>query len=74
MVGLCESYEIAIVRIIIFDKHSFVLQSDDGDPIPVVLGEGGNPQPESRPRSDLLPWRCGFAPIEGVHRPLELGA
>jgi hypothetical protein len=73
VVSFCESHEIAIVRIIVFDQHSFVLQSNYCDPIPVVFGEGGNPQPERRPRSDLLPWRSGLAPIESVYRPLKFG-
>ena len=72
MVGLRESHEIAVVRVVVFDQDPLVLQPNDGDPIPVVLGEGGNPQTEGRPRSDLLPWRGCFTPIESVYRPLEL--
>lgn len=72
MVGLRESYEITIVRVIVFHQHPFVLQPDYGYSIPVVFGEGGYPQPEGRPGSDLLPWGGGLAPIERVYRPLEL--
>jgi len=72
MVGLCESHEIAIVWIIVFYQYSFVLQSNYGDTVPVVLSEGGDPQAEGRPRSDLLPRRCGFAPIKSVYRPFKL--
>lgn len=42
MAGFDERRKVWIVSVIVFYEDAFVLQSDDSDPVTVVLGEGAN--------------------------------
>lgn len=72
MVCIAQSHKVRVVGVVVLDEDSFVLKTNDGDSVLIIIAEGTYPQPKRRPRSHLLPRRRSLAPVEAVDRPCSL--
>lgn len=69
VICLDKGHEVWVVGIIVLDEHSFVLKTNDGDPIPIVFCERGDSKAKGRPWSRLMAQRRGLAPVYGMDGP-----
>jgi hypothetical protein len=69
MRDLAQRREIGVIGVVIFDQDALVLQPDDGDAVPVVLGVGRDAEAVGGARAVLLARRGRLAPVKAVDGP-----
>lgn len=71
MVGIHERDEVWVIRVIVFDQDTLVLQPYDSDAVAEVLCERPNCETKGRSGTLMLPRRKCLAPVERVDRPCK---
>ena len=69
MMSFAKHDKIRIIGVIVLYEHSFILKTNDTNPVLVIFLEGGNTQTKSRARSELLARSRRLAPVQALNRP-----